>query len=223
MGPKSEHKITIPSEPVSQAIKSSNEELDLNSTLHHIQGSIMVQKALLGWAESLTSIYNIVSKKNQPRAPKKLLELSCLHKLPQMSGSQQQPFRNLCDALLLVAVTGKLQGMGWAGTVGDSPWCSKLRCTGKNYPQHPRAVWNVLPNNEAGENLSVSNQAQDLIPFHMWIQSMVFVFTEFLGEGNSYVNPRQKLLCLVPAFTKGCLPLRKLESVRAVSPRHLNL
>lgn len=102
-------------------MKSSNEEPDLNSTLHHIQGSIMVQKALLGWAESLTSIYNIVSKKNLPRVPKKLLELSCLHQLPQMRGLQQQHFRNLGDALLVAAVTGKLQGTGWAGTVGDSP------------------------------------------------------------------------------------------------------
>lgn len=51
---------------------------------------------MLGWAGSLATIYNFVSKKNQVGALKELLELSCVQ-LPLISGSQQ-PLRNLWGA-----------------------------------------------------------------------------------------------------------------------------
>lgn len=182
----------------------------------------MVQKALLGWAESLTSIYNIVSKKNLPRVPKKLLELSCLHQLPQMSGFQQQRFRNLWDALLVVAMPGKLQGMGWVGTVGDSPQCSKLLCTGKSYAQHPEQSEMSCRTRRLGKPVRYySNTGPNSILYVN--RKPVFCIHQSSWEGNSYVNLRQKILYLVPVFTKSCPPFRKLKSVRAVSPQYLSL
>lgn len=52
----------------------------------HIQGYKTVKKALAGWAGSLATIYNIVSKKNQLRVPNELLELSCTTSYPRSVG-----------------------------------------------------------------------------------------------------------------------------------------
>lgn len=203
-------------------MKSSNEEPDLNSTLHHIQGSIMVQKALLGWAESLTSIYNIVSKKNLPRVPKKFLELSCLHQLPQMSGFSNS-ILEICGMLFWL-----LQWLGSYRAWGGQALCetahnARSALHRKELSQYPQSSLKC-PAEQRGWGKLVcyySNPGPNSILNGN--RKHVFGIHRISWEGNSYVNLKTENTFLVPVLTKSCPPFRKPKSVRAVSPQYLSL
>lgn len=87
--------------------------------------------------------------------------------------------------------TGRLQGMWWVvgRDCGRYPAMLKTALQGKI---HPRAVLNALPNTDVEENPFVIIRAQNLIPFYMWNQNLVFVYTEFLRKASSVSTEGKK-------------------------------
>lgn len=114
-------------------------------------------------------------------------------------------------------------GHGVGRHCARQPTMLEVLCTGKSCAQYPQSSLKC-PAEQRGWGKLVcyySNPGPNSILNGN--RKHVFGIHRISWEGNSYVNLNKENTFLVPFFTKGCPPFRKLKSVRAVSLQYLSL